>query len=177
MTQTLTDVLPASPPTITTPLDALLTRAEAQPNATAIIVGDETWICHRIASASERLAARLHALGVSAGDRVAIHMPNSAEAVLAYVACWRLGAIAVPVNIRYKTPEIAAVVERGQPVVFLGHAQLYEAAQPLPETLVPQALRFVVGLPRGTERRSRVGQVVRFPRCAGCVVAGQRWAG
>ncbi len=45
---------------------------------------------------SQALAAALAASGVAAGDRVAILLPQSVETVLAHLAAYRLGAIAVP---------------------------------------------------------------------------------
>ncbi|WP_349282276.1 acetoacetate--CoA ligase [Polaromonas hydrogenivorans] len=39
------------------------------------------------------LAAKLRALGIQAGDRVASYMPNRAETVVAFLACASLGAI------------------------------------------------------------------------------------
>jgi len=36
--------------------------------------------------------------GVAKGDVVSLLMPNSAEYIIAYYACWKLGALAGPVN-------------------------------------------------------------------------------
>jgi fatty-acyl-CoA synthase len=51
-------------------------------------------------------------LGVSAGDRVALWLPNSLAWLAAYFACARLGAIAVAVNTRFRSAEIADIVGR-----------------------------------------------------------------
>src|SRR5204863_307020 len=47
---------------------------------------------------SARLASALLGRGVASGDRVAARVEKSAEAVLLYVACLRLGAVFVPIN-------------------------------------------------------------------------------
>ncbi len=47
---------------------------------------------------SRRVAAGLRALGVTAGDRVSIWMPNTPAWVAALLACARLGAIAFATN-------------------------------------------------------------------------------
>jgi acetoacetyl-CoA synthetase len=39
------------------------------------------------------LAAKLSAMGVVSGDRVASYMPNHPETVIAFLACASLGAI------------------------------------------------------------------------------------
>ena len=49
---------------------------------------------------SGRLASELQARGVSQGDRVLIWGPNCPQWVLAFFACLRAGAIAVPLDVR-----------------------------------------------------------------------------
>lgn len=43
-------------------------------------------------------AERLHSAGVSAGDVVAVKLPNRVELIIALFAAWRLGATATPIN-------------------------------------------------------------------------------
>lgn len=52
-------------------------------------------------------AGGLRALGVNAGDRVLLYLPNSLEWVVAYHALARLGAVVVPVNIMLTPGEVA----------------------------------------------------------------------
>jgi malonyl-CoA/methylmalonyl-CoA synthetase len=47
---------------------------------------------------SGRFAAALMRLGVVPGDRVAVQVDKSVDAVLLYVACLRMGAVFVPIN-------------------------------------------------------------------------------
>ena len=54
-----------------------------------------------------RHAAALLGLGVTAGDRVALLLPASADLVALLLAVTRVGAIAVPVNARYRPDEVA----------------------------------------------------------------------
>jgi acetyl-CoA synthetase len=48
--------------------------------------------------AANRLANALAAMGVARGDRVAILLPQRPETVVAYLAAWQMGAIAVPLS-------------------------------------------------------------------------------
>ncbi len=57
------------------------------------------------------VGARLLALGIKAGDRVAIIAPNSPEWIAAATAIMSIGAIMVPINTRFKGPEIRHVLE------------------------------------------------------------------
>ncbi len=50
------------------------------------------------AAAVDRAAAMLQSHGIAKGDVVSLLMPNSAEYIIAYFACWKLGALAGPVN-------------------------------------------------------------------------------
>jgi acetyl-CoA synthetase len=47
---------------------------------------------------ANRLANALVAMGISRGDRVAILLPQRPETVAAYLAAWRMGAVAVPLS-------------------------------------------------------------------------------
>ncbi len=60
------------------------------------------------------LAASLVKLGVKKGDRVATVLPMSPEYAYTFVACSKVGAICVPMDVRYRATEL-----RG----FLGHAR------------------------------------------------------
>jgi O-succinylbenzoic acid--CoA ligase len=55
--------------------------------------------------------ARLRRLGVLPGMRVAFHVPNSAALVVAVVACWRMGAVVVPLSLRYTKTQVADAIE------------------------------------------------------------------
>lgn len=55
--------------------------------------------------------ARLRELGIRPGMRVALHLPNSAAMVVTVVACWRIGAVVVPLSLRYSQTQLAAAIE------------------------------------------------------------------
>lgn len=55
---------------------------------------------------SGRYAAALAGLGVASGDRVAVQVDKSAEAVVLYIACLRLGAVFVPINVANTPNEV-----------------------------------------------------------------------
>jgi acetyl-CoA synthetase len=50
---------------------------------------------------ANRLANALAALGVERGDRVAILLPQRPETVVAHVACYQMGAVAMPLSILF----------------------------------------------------------------------------
>ena len=61
----------------------------------------EIWSFDRLAEASARLANVLAGLGVAAGDRVGILLPQRAETAVAHLAAYRLGAVAVPLFVLF----------------------------------------------------------------------------
>jgi acetyl-CoA synthetase len=75
--------------------------AETDPNRPALIRyaadGSLTPVTYgELKRGSDRLAHALMARGIGRGDRVAILLPQSTETVLAHLAAYKLGAIAVP---------------------------------------------------------------------------------
>jgi len=53
-----------------------------------------------------RTASLLKSHGIEKGDVVSLLLPNSAEYIIAYFACWSLGAVAGPINSLLKPEEI-----------------------------------------------------------------------
>src|SRR5437899_12096822 len=51
--------------------------------------------------AMEHFAGALHHLGVRKGDRVTIFAHNGMDYLIGLFACWRIGAIAALVNLRF----------------------------------------------------------------------------
>src|SRR5258708_4792010 len=66
---------------------------------------------------SGRIASALRGLGVQVGDRVVVRVEKSAEAVLLYIACLRLGAAFVPVNIACSPGEVEYFLSDSKPRV------------------------------------------------------------
>jgi acyl-CoA synthetase (AMP-forming)/AMP-acid ligase II len=74
-------------------------------------------------AAVNRAANMLASRGVLPGDVVSLLMPNSAEYVIAYFACFKLGALAGPVNSLLKPEEMAYVVGNSEAKLLLYHTQ------------------------------------------------------
>ncbi|MGH8978478.1 MAG: AMP-binding protein, partial [Acidimicrobiia bacterium] len=84
-------------------LDALLT--DATPDA--------------LQAAVAGVAGGLRAAGVRPGDVVAWQAPNRPEVVLAYRACWRIGAVAAPIHHQAGADEATRIVEALAPRAVL----------------------------------------------------------
>lgn len=81
------------------------------------------WTYAEFDKAVNRTAHLLVAHGVAKGDAVSLLLPNSAEYVIAYFACFKLGALANPVNSLLKAPEMAYVVSDSEAKALLVHTE------------------------------------------------------
>src|SRR5258706_5260592 len=72
-----------------------------------------------LADQSRRVAQGLRRLGVQPGDRVALCLPTSPAWLAAFFACAQLGAIAVCVNTRFRSHELADILQRSRSRVLL----------------------------------------------------------
>ncbi|MCD6569754.1 MAG: long-chain fatty acid--CoA ligase [Deltaproteobacteria bacterium] len=81
------------------PVYDFLDQAAARvPNRVAIIFGGMELTFSELKELSDRFATALAAMGVKKGDRVAIHLPNCTQFVIAYYGTLRLGAIFTPLS-------------------------------------------------------------------------------
>jgi malonyl-CoA/methylmalonyl-CoA synthetase len=95
-----------------------------------------------IESRSNRLAHALTRRGVRQGDRVAVYLPNCVETIDLFLACAKLGAIFVPVNILYRERELSHILSDAEPALFVDANTLPELrreAAAMPDAR-PQAL-------------------------------------
>jgi long-chain acyl-CoA synthetase len=128
-----------------TPMNALLHQETTQPDGIAFVYDDVVWTYHDLLSGAERLSRAFLAHGVRPGDRVVLHMPNSPEMAIALYACFRIGAIACPTNLRFKTAELREVFQRLQPALYLGEEQLYSYVETIESEILAKEKRFVTG--------------------------------
>ena len=64
---------------------------------------------------SGRTARLLAELGVQKGDRVAVQVEKSPEAIFLYLACLRVGAVYLPLNTAYQAAEVAYFLGDAEP--------------------------------------------------------------
>jgi fatty-acyl-CoA synthase len=86
--------------------DNLAISARRFPDKAALVFFGRVLSYAQLAAAAERLAARLHALGVRKGDRVMLDMQNCPQLVIAHFAILRANAVVVPVNPMNRAEEL-----------------------------------------------------------------------
>ncbi|GGX88630.1 malonyl-CoA synthase [Litchfieldella qijiaojingensis] len=80
-------------------------------------------------AASARLGGALVALGVKPGDRVAVQVDKSPEAILLYLACLRVGGVYLPLNTGYTGEEIRYFLGDAEPALFVCRPTNIEGAR------------------------------------------------
>ncbi|HEX5706919.1 MAG TPA: long-chain-fatty-acid--CoA ligase [Pyrinomonadaceae bacterium] len=121
----------------------LESRASATPDKTFLIseADGRSYTYAEFDRAVNRTANLLAGLDVGKGDVVSLLLPNGVEYVAAYFACFKLGALAGPVNSLLKAEEMAYVVGNSEAKVLLYHpefeGQVLEVFESLGETLTP----------------------------------------
>ena len=81
------------------------------------------WGFGEVAARSAGLAGALEARGVGRGDVVMTLIGNRAEWVLAMLACFRVGAVALPCNTQLRRHDLAHRVTVAAPALALGEAR------------------------------------------------------
>jgi long-chain acyl-CoA synthetase len=74
-------------------------------------------------AAVNRTARLLASTGVGKGDVVSLLLPNSVEYVIAYFACWQIGALAGPINSLLKAQEIEYVISNSEAKALLVNSE------------------------------------------------------
>lgn len=80
---------------------------------------------------SARYAALMVSLGLQPGDRVAVQLEKTPQALLLYLGCLRAGCVFVPLNTAYQRGEIAYFLGDATPSLFVCRPQATAMAEAL----------------------------------------------
>ena len=136
-------------------IDALLDAAAAEAPETVALDFFEDGVRLSYAALVARVNRTARALedwGVGAGAHVAVMLPNIPDFPVIWLALARLGAVMVPVNIRYTARELDYVVQDSEAGFLIVAAECVEVAAPVvgaEGALVPERVA-VLGGPAGT---------------------------
>ena len=88
-----------------------------------------------LAAAASRYANALARRGVKPGDRVAVQVPKSIEAIMLYLGVVEAGAIFLPLNTGYTAAEVEYFLTDAEPALFVSHPKDAATFAPLTERL------------------------------------------
>jgi fatty-acyl-CoA synthase len=136
--------------TATTMGDLLLRSAERRPDHEALVFPHARFTYAEVRERAIHAARALAAMGVRRGDHVGLLMPNCPDFVFGFFGIELLGAVAVPLNTRYRARELAYVAENADLVAMLTSDivdeqvdyvdRLVETFPELPSAADPEAL-------------------------------------
>jgi long-chain acyl-CoA synthetase len=93
---------------------------------------DRSWIRFEATSWSyaegdaltDKIASGLVAQGIKPGDRVGLLFTNCPELVFCYFACFKIGAVAVPLNVRFQVAELVYALNHCDVKILVGQPDL-----------------------------------------------------
>jgi acyl-CoA synthetase (AMP-forming)/AMP-acid ligase II len=106
--------------------------AQLTPDRTAVAQADESWTYGEIEARTRRAARLLSDLGVGRGDKVLLLFPNDYRFIECLWGALRLGAVAVPANVRAGVDTLRYIANHCDATVLIAHeslAPLASAAQ------------------------------------------------
>src|SRR3954469_4130412 len=110
--------------------DSLTRTAAARPDQVAVVDGERRWTYRELNAWVNRIAHGLAARGYSTGDALALASGNSAEFLAVYFACAKLGVVCVPINLGWRSDEVAYVLGHSQARGLVVEASLLDTMQP-----------------------------------------------
>ncbi|MBN9155959.1 long-chain-fatty-acid--CoA ligase [Microbacterium sp.] len=155
-------------------VDIVEASARDYPDAPALQFFGRTTSYRDLQAAIDRAAAGLKALGVKAGDPVAIVLPNCPQHIVAFYAVLRLGAVAVEHNPLYTPRELRKQFEDHGAKHAIVWNKVVASVQEFPSDLavtnlisvdvtraMPALTRFALRLPVAKARESREALTTR----------------
>jgi long-chain acyl-CoA synthetase len=110
---------------IATTLPATLQEAaRAFPARPWLRFESETWNYAEGDVLTDRIARGLLGQGIKPGDRVALLFANCPQLVFCYFACFKIGAVAVPLNTRFQTAELVYALNHSGAKILIGQPDL-----------------------------------------------------
>ncbi|MDN6380045.1 MAG: amino acid adenylation domain-containing protein, partial [Brevibacterium aurantiacum] len=103
----------------TTIIDALDTTVHRHPERTALVAEDTELSFAELGDRVHRYGRALSRRGIDPGQRVAIALPRSADAIIVPLAVLSIGAIAVPIDLSYPQERIRLILDVSDPVAVV----------------------------------------------------------
>lgn len=114
--------------------------ARTTPDSVALVDGARRWSYGELDLAADHLATGLRRLGLSAGDRVLVQLPNSAEFVVLSFALFRLGAVPVMALPAHREADLLHLADLSQAVAYvIADTHAGYDYRPLARTLLDRA--------------------------------------
>lgn len=109
--------------------DIFSTSSEIYGEKPAVVTESQSFSYRQIEELSTSIAANLQKQGVVKGDRVAVIVGNRAEFPLLVIACAKIGAIMVPINVKLAVEEVQYILGHSKPRVIVSEQEFVEKVE------------------------------------------------
>lgn len=110
------------------------------PDETALRFGEQKISYRELDLVTDRLASSFLGLGVEPGDRIATVLPPRPEYVFTFIAANKIGAITVPLDVRFRTADLDRFITAAEPKMLI--AANASQDNPIAENLAVMASRW-----------------------------------
>ena len=100
-----------------------------------LLAGGEAMTYAQAEAGAGRYASLLAGLGLAPGERVAVQVEKSPEALLLYLGCLRAGLVYLPLNSAYQEGEVGYFLENAEPRAVVAQPKSMPWLRPLAERL------------------------------------------
>jgi long-chain acyl-CoA synthetase len=124
----------------------------AQPDKPLCHIADLTFTYAQVDEISGRVATSLLGVGLHAGDKVAVQLPNLPQFLFAYFGILKAGLVMVPINPLLRAPEVAYHLQDSEARVLVTFELFAEEAVKGAREAGTNPITFVVNLPGNDQR-------------------------
>jgi len=158
---------PAAERTLPAMLERQARRYRDRPLFTA---GDATWSFAQARAVAANFAGTLAAAGICPGDRVALMCSNRPEFMECFLGCAWLGAVAVPINVASRGPQLQHILNNSGARLLIVEAELLVALEHVDRTDLALERIWLIGGP-AMAPFDRPAVAALPPRAAGAAAA------
>ncbi|MFD6463830.1 acyl-CoA synthetase, partial [Streptomyces roseolus] len=119
--------------------------ADAMPDRVAVIEGDRELSFAELDANANRLAHYLASIGVRTGTHVGFQMHNGIATLETLIACFKIRAVPININYRYRADELRYVYDNADLEVLIYHDTYAEAVREAAAQVESLRTRIVVG--------------------------------
>ncbi len=130
------------------------------------VEGGGAWRFADLLEASGRFAHALAEAGARSGDRVAVQVEKSPQALVTYLACLRAGYVFLPLNPAYTADEVGYMLGDAEPAVFVCDPARIQELEPVAKAARVPRLLTLDARGCGTLAEAAAGAPSDFPTAA-----------
>jgi len=112
-------------------IDLFESQVRRRPDAVAVIVGDRSWSYRQVSEQVDRMAARLQALGLGAGDLVGVCTSRSIGMLVSILGALKAGCAYVPLDPAFPLERFTYMIEDSGVSVVLTEGSIVDRLPPL----------------------------------------------